>query len=280
MLRKAIFIFSTLCAITFASLLSGCRSSKAVTAPSMTENHVKQYPNTPEGKLQELLDSYKEWSDVSMSVKCNLRTPKSMSVSGKATMISGNEIKLSLRMFGFEVAGLYADRDSIYVYEKLNHTMIAESMSRVSAATGLDLNGMQDLLLGHITNPDNHNNILSGFKSEVSDAAMTLTMKKKNYDMVYTLSLLNGAVLKSLDVTASGKGSAVCRYAPALITPAGPVSTSADLTVKFGRHTLEASLNWSLESASWNKGIATGDNIPKGYRRITTDQLLKALGAF
>ena len=280
MLRKAIFIFSTLCAITFASLLTGCRSSKAVSATLTTENHVKQYPNTPEGRLQELLGSYKEWTDVSMSVKCNLRTPKNMNVSGKATMIRGNEIKLSLRMFGFEVAGLYADRDSIYIYEKLNHTMIVESMSRVSSATGLDLNGVQDLLLGHITNPDNHSDILSGFKQEVSDDTMTLTMKKKKYDMVYTLSSLDGLILKSLDVTASDKGSAVCSYAPALITPAGPVSPSADLKVKFGRHTLDASLNWSLESASWNKGIATGDNIPKGYRRITTDQLLKSLGAF
>lgn len=183
-------------------------------------------------------------------------------------------------MFGFEVAGLYADRDSIYVYEKLNHTMIVESMSRVSSTTGLDLNGVQDLLLGHITNPDNHSDILSGFKSEVSDDTMTLTMKKKKYDLVYTLSSLNGPVLKSLDVTASDKGSAVCRYAAALITPAGPVSPSADLSVKFGRHTIEASLNWSLESASWNKGIDIGGNIPKGYRRITTEQLLKALGAF
>lgn len=278
--RKAILIFSTLCAIAFASLLSGCRSTKSVSTTRSTENPGKQYQDTPEGRLQEFVDSYKDWSDVAMSVKCSLRSPKNLSVSGKATMVRGSEIKLSLRMFGFEVAGLYADRDSIYIYEKLNHIMIIEAMSRINAVTGLDINGVQDLLLGHITNPDSSSDILSGFIQDVSDGTMTLSLKKKNYDMTYLLTHGKSLTLESLDVKAAGKGSALCKYSAPLFTPAGPVSPSADLSVKFGRHSLEASLNWSLESAAWNKGIKSDGNIPKGYKRISTDQLLKALSAF
>ena len=280
MLRRTILILTGVMCIMLSCLLNGCRSSKPSTGQSLTENQGYSGHN-PEEELKALVGSYRDWNDVAMSVKCNIRSPKSLSISGKVTMIYGREIKLSLRMLGFEVAALYADPDSIYVYEKLNHTMIVEAMSRITSLTGLDLKGVQDMLLGHITNPDNHNDILSGFKKNVSAESITLSMKRKKYDLAYALSRgTDGLTVSSLEVIADGKGSATCRYAPALITPAGPVSPSTDLTAAFGRQKLDASLNWSLETATWNKNIKPNKNLPKGYHRITTDRLIKALGSF
>ena len=274
------FILVSLCCAAFLCILSGCRASKPTSSISPAENQVKNYPKTAEGEVEAMIDSYKTWSDVTMSFRCNLRSPKSISVSGKATMIRGSEIKLSLRMLGFEVAGLYANSDSIYVYEKLNHTMIVESMDRLTAATGLDINGVQDLLLGHITNPTDRSNSTAGFKITSDDNNILLTLKGRGYNMTYTL--LRGEVcsLSALDVEAPGKGQAACKYSAPYLTEAGPVSPTADFNAKFGKISVEAALSWSLETASWNKGLQPSPNLPKGYRRITATQLVKSLGTF
>lgn len=274
------FILVSLCCAAFLCILSGCRSSKPASSSLPTENQVKNYPKTAEGEVEAMIDSYKMWSDVAMSFRCNLRSPKSISVSGKATMIRGSEIKLSLRMLGFEVAGLYVNSDSIYVYEKLNHTMIVESMDRLTAATGLDINGVQDLLLGHITNPNDRANPTANFKITSDDNNILLTLKGKGYNMTYTLLRSTPCSLSALEVEAPGKGLAACKYSAPYLTEAGPVSPTADINAKFGKISLEAGLNWSLETAAWNKDLKVSPNPPKGYRRISATQLIKSLGTF
>ena len=268
-----------LCCAVILSTLSACHSSKAASDNALqTENQTKQHTQTPSGEVEAMIGSYKLWDDVSMSFKCNLRSPKSISLSGKATMIRGSEIKLSLRMIGFEVAGLYANSDSIYVYEKLNHTMIVESMSRLTAATGLDISGVQDLLLGHIINPTDRKNPLEGFKLNSDDSSITLSLKGEAYDIIYTLLRAKSCALSALDVEASGKTLAACKYSLPFQTEAGPVSPAVEFNAGLGKLPVEATLNWSLETATWNKGLQASPNLPKGYKRISASQLVKSLG--
>lgn len=215
-------------------ILSSCHSTKKTT----TEQYLSQVEN--------------QWQDVSMPVKCKLVKPKNISVSGKATMIRDREIKISLRMLGFEVAGLYANEDSIYVYEKLNHTMIAEALSKIENQTGITLSDMQHILLGQQCRPHS------------------------KFDWHYTMSNETPSWPECLTVGVAGS-EIICSYSAPLATPAGLISPTASIAVEFGKQALDASLEWSLESASWNSGLSTSFQIPKGYRRISAAQLIKAL---
>lgn len=274
--HKPITTILSVCCFSILLMLSSCRSARHASSVDMTAGGGIVAADSPKGQVTALVDNYKDWTDVSMSVKCTLRSPKNLSVSGKAVMVRGEQIKISVRVFGFEVAGLLADRDSIYVYEKLNHTMIAEPMSRLTGATGLDLGGVQDILLGRIVAP---RETLRNASISADGNTIDILLKNRAYEMIYTMLGGNSPSLQSLSVDAPGKGDALCVYAPALVTDAGPVSPSADITAHLGKRTLDASMRWSLESAAWNKGVKADGQPPKGYRRISLQQLVKSLGS-
>ena len=281
-----LFFFS---ALSLLSLLSGCRSSRG-SAAGDSSGHLSVAPvsgasadrQSPQDQVEALLGSYRQWSDVSMNVKCSLRAPKSITLSGKATMIYGKEIRISFRMLGFEVGGLYADTDSIFFYEKLNRTMVVESMSRLSAASGLQLADIQDILLSRITYPgagDSDRGLAKKFR--ISDDADGIMLRPRSSALPwhYIISPQPALALSALSITLPGKGEALCSYNLPLATDAGPVSPSADIFARYGKQTVDASFFWSIETASWNQGLAPKRNLPKGYRRIPFAALIKSLGA-
>lgn len=284
--HRIIIIIAALSTIML-SCMTGCKSShKAVTQPTGSE--FTATGNAPldisemSGKqmVENLIDSYKPWQDVSMSVKCKIRSPKNITVSGKATMIRGKEIQISLRMLGFEVAGIYINCDSIYVYEKLNKTMIVEPMSRLKALSGITISDIQDLLLGRICYPGvdaDSKHLLKKFEIDERDNNIILTPRSSAIEWSYALMPGNPAKLLNANVSLGTHGNAECRYAPALMSDIGPVSPYANLVATAGKHKLDATFNWSLETASWNSGATIRSRIPKGYRRIPVKQLVKLL---
>lgn len=287
MIRKRSTIFLAL-TILLAGL-GGCKSSRE-TAVEKYNKEAERTPTTaasaviantsPERMVENLIDSYKPWQDVSMSVKCKIRAPKSMSVSGKAVMVRAEEVRISMRMLGFEVAGLYIDRDSAYIYEKLNHTMIVEPMSKLQELSGLTLSDLQDILLGHICYPECNgkaDRILKKMKVSDDGQLISLMPRSSSLDWKYVLTKTDPIELLYTMVSLGAKGEARCSYSAALQTSAGPVSPSATLTAEAGKYKLDATLEWSLETASWNSGVIPKNNVPKGYRRISLQQLIKAL---
>ena len=268
-------------------IVPACKSNRN-TATEPYEGSVANETATPshrgkkavEEAVVALVKSYKSWQDVSMSFKCKLRSPKNMNVSGKATMIRGRQIQISMRMLGFEVAGLYIDSDSAYVYEKLNRTMIAEPLSRLQSLSGMTLTDIQDLLLGRICYPGATKSgkaMLGNFNIENVDGRILLKPRKSSIDWRYELADTDPVELMCVLVSLGAKGEAVCGYAAPLMTDVGPISPRAMLTATAGKNKIDATIDWSLETASWNKGISPKVNIPKGYRRIGLQQLIKAL---
>lgn len=286
MTRKQPIIVLAITVLLFS--IAGCKSShKNVSQPyecsdsSPVAGAVTANEALPlKQQVVNLVESYKPWQDVSMSVKCKLRSPKNLSVSGKATMIRGEEIQISMRMLGFEVAGLYINKDSAYVYEKLNRTMIVEPLSRLKDLSGMTLSDIQDLLLGQICYPgETKGGEAMVKKFDIKDDAdvVALAPRSSSIDWSYRLSKTSPLELLDVMVSLGAKGQAQCRYSAAYQTDAGPVSPSALLTATAGKYKIDATLEWSLETASWNKGISPKNNIPNGYRRISLQQLLKAL---
>lgn len=286
MTRKQSIIVLAFSVLLFS--FAGCKSSRKTVGQSYessdrtAENVISESNPGLSVKQQvvKLVEGYNPWRDVSMSVRCKLRSPKSLNVSGKATMIRGEEIQISMRMLGFEVAGLYIDKDSAYVYEKLNRTMIVEPLSSLERLSGMTLSDIQDILLGQICYPGGSKggeDLVKKFEIKDGSDVVTLVPRKSAIDWSYNLSKTDPLELLEVMVSLGAKGQAQCRYSAAYLTDAGPVSPSAQLMATAGKYKIDATIEWSLETASWNKGITAKNNIPKGYKRISLQQLLKAL---
>lgn len=277
-------ILSFICCLGLSVLLFGCRSSRNAASLDATQSPSAPISQpsrlSPKQQFETLVASYQPWTDVTMSVKCTLRSPKSMTISGRATMIRGEELRLSLRMLGFEVGGLYIGRDSIFFYEKLNRTMVAESMAKLTDATGLTLSDIQDVLLGQLAYPGADRADGSFIKKFNVSADVDLIIARPRSSALpwfYTIVSTPAPELSALTIEAPGQGSAQCSYRTPFLTDAGPVSPAADIRVAFGRQSLDASLIWSLETAAWDKGLRPQRSLPKGYQMIPLQKLLRSL---
>lgn len=284
MLLSPSSIKSFFCCVCMTVIMVACHSSRNAASPDTTSHSsapiAQSTKISPKQQFETLVSSYRPWTDVSMSVKCTLRAPKSMTVSGKATMIRGEELRLSLRMLGFEVGGLYIDRDSVFFYEKLNRTMVVESMAKLTDATGLTLSDIQDILLGQLAYPGTDRSDASFVKkfNVKADGKLIIAQPRSSaLPWYYTLVSTPSPELVSLTISAPTKGSAECAYRTPFLTDAGPVSPAADITAAFGKQSIDASLTWSLETATWNKALSPQRTLPKGYRRIPLQQLIKSL---
>lgn len=88
-------ILKILAALMLTLSVGGCRSAKQTEA-----------------------SAGREWTNVSMPVKVRVTQPQKMTLSGTATMVRGEYVFISLRVFGFEVAQLYADKKEADVVMK------------------------------------------------------------------------------------------------------------------------------------------------------------------
>lgn len=266
--------------------VSSCRSHRTATgkapapAAEVTANSGASDAghHSPLEAVEATVRSYNGWHDVSMNVKCGITAPKSLSVSGKAIMIRGKEIRISFRMLGFEVGGFYADCDSLYFFEKINHTMVTESMARITAASGLTVSDIQDALLGQLMYPGgiaDPGDLKKKYSVRSDSATITLKPRKSSAPWLYTLTDNMPAAIVSLAIAMKKQGEINCTYSPPLITDAGPAAREVSVEAVYGRNYAAASFRWNLETAAWNQGIEPNKKIPSDYRRIPFQTLMK-----
>jgi len=74
-------------------LTTGCRSSKQV-----TDNYVATVTDVTDN-YNNMVDSCGEWRDVSVPVKVEIKSPATMSISGRARMVKDESIYISFRFF-------------------------------------------------------------------------------------------------------------------------------------------------------------------------------------
>lgn len=267
--------------------LGSCRSSKSATGhkesttEQSTEKDLRAY-------LGDIYSQYGDWTDVSMPVKIELQAPKRFSVSGKASMVRGKSLDFSLRFLGMEVASLKADRDSVYVLYKLEKIAFAESIGRISEAYGFDLEDLQCLLLGRMFVPGKGQAPVSAAASFLCSLASNGAKwyaepekQTRGAHWQYVCSLPqdgNKAEVTGIEVNASAGGRFDATYGKFAATEVGPVAEDVEVSGSLRSHKIRLALHWNTGRASWNKGIApTSGSIPKEYKRISIDQLNKAL---
>ncbi|MDE6463204.1 MAG: hypothetical protein K2L16_01040 [Muribaculaceae bacterium] len=131
-------IYVALLAVLLVLGLGSCRSHRNV-AGSQPENEV----------CEEL-----PWQSVEMPVRLELTAPTHFSASGKAVMVNGEYVSVSIRKMGFEVASLYVDSDSLYVIIKPLRLAYVEGFDRIERATDMSFGDLQKAMLGQGRLPD------------------------------------------------------------------------------------------------------------------------------
>lgn len=198
--------------------------------------------------------SFGDWTSLEVPVQVSLTAPKSLSASGRLSMVKGRELLLSLRFIGFEVAQLYADADSVYAVEKIHKWYVAESIQRLGAGTGLTLADLQGYLLGRPTRAIPQ---LGGIEA------------------VYDWNPSPGR-LGAVGFYRNGLPAAGIAYEAAEQTPTGPTASGVDLAALLGKNEVAASISYRLQQAKWNSlGSISFKRPGRDYRRIEISQISK-----
>lgn len=195
-----------------------------------------------------------EWTDITLPVKVNISRPTSLRIGGTMTMVNGRDILISLRMFGFEVGAAYVTSDSIYAYVKMQKVYVAESISGLLGGLNLSLSDLQSILIG---------------------APVTIPPTVSGADIGMSVSPATGQPL-TISISHPSGGAASIAYAP---VEGAPLAEEIALEVVSERSEIAMTLTYDWSRAQVDKGNTRSFSIPRGYRRLSGDALLKSLAS-
>ncbi|MDE6310908.1 MAG: DUF4292 domain-containing protein [Muribaculaceae bacterium] len=251
-----------LCTLLLAVAASSCHKKGNAPAPlqviEAVSDSLQKAPTQAPASSIIFPATFGEWSSLEVPVNIRLTSPKSLSCSGRATLVKGREIYISLRIFGMEVGQLYASEDSIFVVDKFHKYCIAESIARLGASTGLTLADLQGYLLGR---PER------AVPEGIGGIEVLYDWNPATQEL--------GAV----GFTRDGVPVAGIEYGDIEKTSAGPTAASVALAAVSGKSEVAVKLDYSLTRAKWN---SIGDSIKfrrpgADYKRISLIKLAESL---
>ncbi len=279
-MRKVLGILS----VCLMLMMVGCKSSKNAMSSTSTEigDLGKEGANMLSQRFDSAISSYKDWHDVVMPVDLSLHQPKEFSVSGRATMVKDECVYISIRVLGFEAANIYITPDSIFASYKLNKIYVAEETSQLLANYPVTIGNIQDLLLGRAfmlgkgtLSSDMKKKLTLNSTTELWSVIPNQNLKNVIYSFFFDLSS-NALAMTKVDI--EGKKPVECKYQnPPVNTVAGYVSKGINLSTTLKNMPIDADLRWNLSGAKWNTGATAKWKTPKGYKRISASDLLKAM---
>lgn len=262
--------------VMVSAALTGCHSSRD--ASGGAAQSYNRPALTLNDRYTSLTESYTAWSDAYIPVTLSVKSPQSMSVSGRATMIRGKEIHMSFRILGIEVAALYINEDSVFAVDKYHKYMFAESLDRVLAGYRLTVNDLQDLLLGRGFLPGDgtlSKSMRDRFNLVEESSSWALYPKKSLRDIKwhYTASLGQESSLTALIVKPKNRAEAICRFSGPTTTLAGTVAESMSIEAPLGQKEARATIKWNLNGSKWNTGRTISWSMPKGYQKLSAENI-------
>lgn len=269
-------------------LLSGCGSSRkaAKGGDYPVETTGEAITADPKAEFRAMADSYLPWTDVSVPVRVSMTQPSKFSCSGVLKMRNGKDISISMRMFGFEVASLYADTDSVIVCVKAMDMYFSESIAGLSDKYGITLADLQSLLLGQAFVPG------KGAVSSKDIGRFNIGgMQKTGFSFVpkempaglewtYTAVSSQGNVprIVAMSIEPRNLMPVDCVFGHTSATPAGIVASSLEFATQVKSRNVEAAVSTSMDRADWNGGVnISKPKIPRKARRVTGDDIFKML---
>lgn len=227
-------------------------------------------------RLTDLSQSYGAWNDVKIPLTMRLKSPKKFSIGGTLTMKRGDNIHLSLRFLGMEVASLMVTQDSIFALYKLEKLYFAESIKDLFGGFPATVDNVQDLLLGRAF-------ILGDSPLTASRCSLggdrynwTITPDGSPKGMSYTFTVdTPTGNLESLSVTPGNRKPITAEYSDFATGPTGPFAATTLLSASGAKLTLSAELDLNARRAEWNTGASKTWTTPKGYTRVTAAEIMK-----
>ncbi len=274
--KSFLIILSTLA--TLMLTLSGCHSSK-----SQYSGNLKAEATTANSDelFKEMAESYCDWTDLYVPINFQLLSPKQFSVSGRATMVYGKEINISLRMLGMEVAVIYVNDSSLYVVDKYNKRYLCEDISNLLSGYNLTITDIQNILLGRVSNFGD-GSITSkdakDFAFMEADSLWVLTPKvqRPNTELHYIATKTTPPVLSDIALRIANKGMVSVAYTEPASSPAGIISGVLTATVPYKQKEIVASIVTNLNEAKWNEDRSISFKTPSSsYKKMELESLLK-----
>lgn len=252
-------------------ILAGCSSSRQSGQPSLP-------PQTREtASLIDLLNARAgSWQQMKVPVSLQLRQPMNLKLSGTMSMVRGEEIRLSLRFLGFEVAAAQITGDSIRAYAKQPSKLyVAESVRDLLGGFPASVDNLQSLMLAQIFQLGSAGIDLSRCTVDMTDNSYTITPPSslKGYNYTFTASTASNT-LSTLTVGTSG--SVTYTYPRGAIDRGLP----SDIAVQGSMKGKSVAINLSPTPSKADWTHADCDKpfvIPSGCQRVTAAQLLKLL---
>ena len=272
-------LYTALIAIAMAFATSCSSHRKAQSTGERPARVVAK--RTPEAG--QLADTYRAWQDVYMPFSMRCSAPMNVNLSGRLTMVAGESVYMSLRLLGLEVGQVWIDTDSVFVAEKVGKTLVAESLDRLTARTGLSLADLQSLLLGQAFYPGTGTLLDSTAAQSLfsvttrDDGSMLMTPRRTPDGFTWYLSVAAGPVLKAITVEPAGLRPFEASYSDALDTPAGMVCSEMALHGSLASKKLDAMVTWNVAKAEWDRGATASKPSWRGYRRLNARDMLNVI---
>ncbi|MCM1504197.1 MAG: DUF4292 domain-containing protein [Muribaculum sp.] len=274
MKSKLIVIF-----LAATALLTGCRSSRTGSVNAGAQPATTTVASSD--PFDRLTASFAQWTDVSVPVNIQLVKPSKFSISGRAALVRGKSIDISLRVLGFEMGRAFITGDSAFVVIKPKRTYMAESLSELTKYVTFSTENIQDLLLGRpfvLGNTTMDRDDRKLVEVEALDNGLIIKPKKQPKMAQYGYAADLDELLKKLIVVSSGSEefkAEVTYSGHARNTPAGVVASDTQIDVETPKGAYEASITWKWGSAKWNSEIVSDFSVPEGYKRVLAKDLLK-----
>lgn len=262
-------------------LLAGCRSSKSTSSRTST-TPVAQTEKPAGDAFERITANYTEWTDVNVPVNIRISQPAKFSISGRAAMVRGKSIDISLRVLGFEMGRALITSDSVFVVIKPQRTYIAESLNEVTKYVSFTTGNIQDLLMGRpfllskstITATDRKLVEIEAFEQGLLiNPRKQPSMANYGYAVGFEDLLMKLIIVGTQPHNFKADVSYMRHVAD---TGAGALASDVEIDISDGKKNYSASLNWKWNNAKWNSGISTDFSIPRGYKRILAKDLLKS----
>lgn len=287
-MNKKLF-FTGLCGALLAlMLLSACSSSRkaAKSGDYPVENAGAIVAANPEDEFRAMAASYAPWTDVSVPVRVSMAQPAKFNCSGVLKMRHGKDLSISMRMFGFEVASLYADADSVIISVKAMDMYFSESIAGLTDKYGITLADLQSLVLGQAFVPGKgavKDNDISRFNiGDMQKTGFSFAPKQMPSGLEWSYTALSAAGATPRLIAMSIEPRALmpvdCVFGGASATPAGIVASSLEFATQVKNRNIEAALSTGMDRAEWNGGVnISKPKIPRKARRVTGDDIFKML---
>lgn len=287
MIKRLQFIYAAAAVIALVAL-GGCsahRNSTSVEPHDVSSviitgqsAHTIQPGVTTAEALCDIYAAQPRWQSLYMPFSLKINAPMRLSCSGRATMVRGKAILLSMRAFGIEVAQVYIDNDSTWLVDKFHKMICAESTARLSQNFNVD--NLQSLIIGHACEPG-----VDGYLSRKSlgslkfivDEDLTLITPSKARNVNWGMLVDTVPAMNEFSLIFPSENSFGLLYSGETETVAGVIPRVISADGQAGRFHIDADLTWTLDKITVDGHTDMRWTPPSGYKRITTEALIEAV---